>query len=213
MNFIEFVNSHKAEAYEIDMGEEFGNVWHILRTWQRKLSNAESPEEIQEVRQFAKKAYLSTKEGLLRLLEFPNLTKRHLSEIRIYFEYKELYEKAEEPKSEVSELNKIKEIAEYEDFFTDNAMLTDRNRFKNEFRKKYLKDPETIGRLIADFENDKKLRSLSGNFSRRHLYKILISGFDPLRDNGHKKVENDLNKAYSARKEEIDNNKNNSANI
>ena len=108
-DFLDFVNSHKAEAYEIDMGKEFGNVWHILRKWQRKLSNAESPEEIQEVRQFAKKAYLSTKEDLLRLLEFQTLTKRHLAEIRIYFEYKNLYEMTEEPEEHI-EKNKDKEI-------------------------------------------------------------------------------------------------------
>lgn len=217
MNFIEFVNSHKAEAFKIRINYDAIDKQEEM---QQKFRDAESPEELQEVRDFAKKAIEEIKTKIQKMLRneihlttYQNVVPPYLPLVRMWFEYKELYEKTEEPKSEVSELNKKKELPEYEMFFTDRAMLTDRNILKNEFRKSYLKDPETIGNLIANFENDNKLRSLSGKYCRRNLYKILISGFDPLGDNGHKKVENDLNKAYKARKQEIDDNKNNSVNV
>lgn len=170
-DFLDFVSTHKAEAYEIDMGKEFGNVWHILRKWQRKLSNAESPEEIQEVRQSAKKAYLSTKEDLLRLLEFQTLTKRHLAEIRIYFEYKDLYEKTKEPKKQ----RQPKKLPEFHEFFDKGKVPpNERDEFKRKARKEFINDPKELGSKIAECQNAGTLKIIDrSNFSLTNFLKSI----------------------------------------
>lgn len=128
MNFIEFVNSHKAEAFKIRINYD---AIDKLEEMQQKFRDAESPEELQEVRDFAKKAINEIKAKIQKMLRneihlttYQNVVPPYLPFVRMWFEYKELYEKTEEPKKSK------KKPEELENFDKIEEML-DRAGFKN----------------------------------------------------------------------------------
>lgn len=101
MNFEEFLNKYKEEALQIDLAKEYPLVFDILEREKIKLHNADFISEIDEVIKFSEKAVKETKE----LLKSAFINKHYkttyigekpifLSQIKIYFDYKLLYNEA-----------------------------------------------------------------------------------------------------------------------
>lgn len=156
-DFLNFVNSWKVRAFEIDLQNGFPNVEWILEKAKRKLANAETSEEIQECREENKKNVKSAKEQILTYLELVNLTNNHLAMVQIYFEYKALFEKAEalEKAKKVRQPTKLPES--YDFFNKENYSVSQRDEFIRNARKDFFENPRGLGEKIAELENPEGL--------------------------------------------------------
>lgn len=122
--FLDFVNKYKKAAYSLDLENKFSNVNRILQKWKYKFNSAENEEELKEIQKFTREAYISTKDDILLWLNYTELENRKLAAIRIYFEYKALYDKVTDTlkpqgikniKDSISE-KKLSHIKKYELF-------------------------------------------------------------------------------------------------
>lgn len=101
MNFEEFLNTYKEEALQIDLAKEYPLVFDILEREKIKLYHADFISEIDEVIKFSEKAVKETKEHLKRAFINEHYKATYigrepvfLAQIKIYFEYKLLYDEA-----------------------------------------------------------------------------------------------------------------------
>ncbi len=113
-DFLNFVNSWKVRAFEIDMVAGYANVAHILQQRQWDLLNAESPEEILAAKEVAKKALDDLKNKIRNImLREGTLMAHDLAYVRMWFEYKDLFEKSEafeKPQITINEDEKIEKM-------------------------------------------------------------------------------------------------------
>lgn len=102
MTFTNFIQKHKSEAIQVDLKNTLPNVYAILQEQKNKLEYATFESEILEVTAVAEKGAKDLKLILLRYFEqgqstqFPNF----IFELRCFFEYTELYNKAIELKEQ-----------------------------------------------------------------------------------------------------------------
>lgn len=130
---MDFVNKHKKEAFELDLKREYFNLHDDLLKCQQNFNNAETKEERQEIQELVQKMVRKMKESILltirrenHLVQYVNMIPPYLLFVRIYLEYKDLYDKvtyALEPQKEKTQAaktsdKKITEIEKFELLFT-----------------------------------------------------------------------------------------------
>lgn len=99
-DFTDFLSFYTNEALTVDLSKENINVYEFLQTQQNKFKTADVESEIEEVREYSKKAMSQCKNSLN--IAFINNhykvqliggTPRFLVDLKLYLEYKDLYEK------------------------------------------------------------------------------------------------------------------------
>lgn len=156
--FTEFVNSHRAEAFEINLNYD---VIDKLQEQQQKLQNAESSEEILQVREFAQKAVKSLKAKILKMLRneihktlYVNVIPPYLPLVRMWFEYEDLYKGAGGQRA----IRQPKKLPEFDEFFDKSKMnVKERNEFKRKAKKDFIDNPEKLGAKIAEMQKSGSL--------------------------------------------------------
>ena len=163
-DFLKFVTARKAEAFDINLENENQHLADKLNERNQFLSNAERPEEIQKVSQVAEAAMDEIKAKILLVLRNENhLTKYenglpfYLLQVRMWFEYKDLFERSKELEKPKKVRQPIK-LPESNDFFIkENYSVPQRDEFIRNAKKDFKKDPKSLGEKIAELENPEGL--------------------------------------------------------
>lgn len=141
--FSDFLNYYKVEALAVNLSKDNINVYDLLQTQQNKFKTADLVSEIDEVREYSKKAMTQCKESLN--VAFINnhykgkligSTPDYLVRYKLYLEYKELYEKTIsnnniEPQQVENNNPKEIECELHNHIFKDNAFTVWKSLFEN----------------------------------------------------------------------------------
>ncbi|TDP03096.1 hypothetical protein [Flavobacterium sp. 245] len=99
-DFTDFLSFYTNEALKVDLSKENINVYEFLQTQQNKFKTADVASEIDEVREYSKKAMNQCKNSLNIAfinnhykVQLIGSTPRFLVDLKLYLDYKELYEK------------------------------------------------------------------------------------------------------------------------
>lgn len=200
--FLDFVNKHKEKAFEIDLKEHYFSLYDTLLEWQQNFNNAETPEEIQGVQNFAQRTVQEMKDKILlairrenHLVQYVNMIPPYLLFVRIYFEYKALCKK----NTKMLEDNKpkrVKQLPEFASYFIE-AHQTEINSIRHRMNKLFTevkKDHIDIGEQIAEMEMQGKLSLKNSNLAD------FIRSFLNDKTKWTKGIENNIRNAYNGKK-------------
>ena len=158
-DFLKFVTARKAEAFDITLENENQHVADKLNERNQFLSNAERPEEIQKVSQVAEAAMDEIKAKILLVLRNENhlgYKPFYLLYVRMWFEYKDLFERSKELEKPKKGRQPTKP-PESKEFFI-NYSTPQRDEFIRKARKDFFNDPKRLGEKIAEMEESQVLK-------------------------------------------------------
>lgn len=185
MEFNDFLNRYKKEALEIDFKKEQRSANEILELKKMKLNNVTFEYEIDEVITFCEKAIIETKESLNWVILSENYKHKYangipvfLSQIKGYFEYLELYQKAIDKKQQlqpqqIDNKNPDEVKKEFKDFFNSDVNVSVIQSIQKEY-KDY--KGKKMAHLIYLLHKDFKIINYSlnsRNESRKHFVSLL----------------------------------------
>ena len=200
-DFLKFVNSWKVRAFEIDMVAGYANVAHILQQRQWDLLNAESPEEILATKEVAKKALDDLKNKIRNImLREGTLMAHDLAYVRMWFEYKGLFERSKELEKPKKGRQPTKP-PESKEFFI-NYSTPQRDEFIRKARKDFFNDPKRLGEKIAEMEESQVLKFIpkSKDLNLTNFLKSIVN------EAWSKNKDNQVRDAYNEKKESFINN-------
>ena len=206
-DFLKFVTARKAEAFDINLENENQHLADKLNERNQFLSNAERPEEIQKVSQVAEAAMDEIKAKILLVLRNENhLTKYenglpfYLLQVRMWFEYKDLFERSKELEKPKKGRQPTKP-PESKEFFI-NYSTPQRDEFIRKARKDFFNDPKRLGEKIAEMEESQVLKFIpkSKDLNLTNFLKSIVN------EAWSKNKDNQVRDAYNEKKESFINN-------
>lgn len=128
LEFKEFLNRYEKEALQIDLRAEFPLVYDILERHKMKLNSASFDSDIDEVIVFCKKAVKETKENINTSIinehyncYYKNGKPPFLLQLKLYYEYLELYKLAIVKTNQPQQTNTIKTEIETKNILTNDT--------------------------------------------------------------------------------------------
>lgn len=184
MEFNDFLNKYKEDALQVDLKKEQYLAYEILELKKMKLNNVTFECEIDEVIAFCEQAIISTKEILNRVILNEhskwdiNSNPIFLSQMKGYFEYLELYQKAIDKKQQlqpqqIDNKNPDEVKKEFKDFFNSDVNVSVIQSIQKEY-KDY--KGKKMAHLIYLLHKDFKIINYSlnsRNESRKHFVSLL----------------------------------------
>ena len=202
-DFLKFVTARKAEAFDITLENENQHVADKLNERNQFLSNAERPEEIQKVSQVAEAAMDEIKAKILLVLRNENhlgYKPFYLLYVRMWFEYKDLFERSKELEKPKKGRQPTKP-PESKEFFI-NYSTPQRDEFIRKARKDFFNDPKRLGEKIAEMEESQVLKFIpkSKDLNLTNFLKSIVN------EAWSKNKDNQVRDAYNEKKESFINN-------
>lgn len=194
MEFNDFLNKYKEEALQIDFKKEQRSANEILELKKMKLNNITFEYEIEEVIAFCEIAIIQTKETLNWVIlnehykrKYKNGIPLFLSQIKGYFEYLELYQKAIDKKQQLPP-QQIDNKNPDEVYKTQNLFKVGLLFAKGEMNKYFTVNSKNETVMNNEFTAPKIAKELGNDSYNKYILASINNYLD--KENGNKNIFN-----------------------